>query len=265
MSNMLSITVDLSSIIGAQGVITREIFPRLREAVGAVAQEAQNRWADSIMKAPGVWYVEKQEYVGSLRWEYTGEFEARVFSDYKKADWIENGRPSIDLKYMLNTSMKVRMSKKGKRYLIIPFRHNTTGNGAHARAMPANIYAQAKELPASRITGHGQRVSGTGAWDIKTKQPYMVRQRQYDWGGRLPRQQPKGQRDIHEGMVRFNTSAGKGKSSAYLTFRVMSEGSSGWVTKAKPGLMLAQGVTNALSPLAEQVFQKAVQLDISGR
>ena len=65
--------------------------------------------------------------------------------------------------------------------------------------------------------------------------------------------------------MRFNTSAGKGKSSAYLTFRVMSEGSSGWVTKAKPGLMLAQGVTNALSPLAEQVFQKAVQLDISGR
>ena len=159
MSNMLSITVDLSSIIGAQGVITREIFPRLREAVGAVAQEAQNRWADSIMKAPGVWYVEKQEYVGSLKWEYTGEFEARVFSDYKKADWIENGRPSIDLKYMLNTSMKVRTSKKGKRYLIIPFRHNTTGNGAHARAMPANIYAQAKELTASRITGHGHGTS----------------------------------------------------------------------------------------------------------
>ena len=78
MSNMLSITVDLSGIIGAQGVITREIFPRLREAVGAVAQEAQNRWADSIMKAPGVWYVEKQEYVDAAREQFGDKAASEV-------------------------------------------------------------------------------------------------------------------------------------------------------------------------------------------
>lgn len=39
MSNMLSITVDLSGIIGAQEVITREIFPRLREAVGPLRRK----------------------------------------------------------------------------------------------------------------------------------------------------------------------------------------------------------------------------------
>ena len=153
--------------------------------------------------------------------------------------------------------MKVRLSKKGLRYLIIPFRHNTPGNAAHAKPMTDDVYQQAKQLSLSTITGHGRRVSGTGAWSIKTQAPATVRQRTYNWGERLvgaaiPHNQ--------QGMVRMNTATGAGKkSSAYLTFRVMSESSKGWIIPAQPGQLLAKKVADDMRPKAEAAITEAIR------
>ena len=64
-------------------------------------------------------------------------------------------------------------------------------------------------------------------------------------------------------MVRFNTSTGGAKSSAYLTFRVMVEGSTGWVTKPKAGLFLAKKTAEAMQPLATSAFEKAIALQLA--
>jgi hypothetical protein len=198
----------------------------------------------------------------------TGAFSAEVSSEYRYAQEIETGRPARDLKKMLDTSMKVRLSKKGKRYLIIPFRHQVPGADAIGQSMPDDVYELARQMKPSRVTGTSRRLSGTGAMDIKTRKPVTVAQRKYLWGGSLPAgatpkmQTREGSR--YAGMYRFNTSSGNAKSSTYLTFRVMVEGAPGWIVAAKPGLNLVKGVTDRLQPLADKAFSEAVKRDLAG-
>jgi hypothetical protein len=191
-----------------------------------------------------------------------------VETDYKLAEEIETGRPAKDLKVMLNTSLKVRVAKGGKnvgkRYLIIPFRHNTPGMNAHAPDMPAHIYNEAKNLKASLVLQTGSRQSGTGAISLKNKTAITVPQRKYKWGqslpaGLAPKKSAHHTTDVYAGMVRFKTSAFGGKrSSAYMTFRIMMEGSPKWIVQAKPGLYLAQKVRDEIAAEAPQVFAQAI-------
>lgn len=250
------IDIDLSGLIQHQRVITAEVMPLLSQAVRTVLQQGAANWIEAVHRAK-LWSGEKDAYAATIRYEMTGDFSGVIFSDYKHAEEIESGRPARDLKKMLDTSMKVRVTKKGTRYLVIPFRHGTPGNNAHGPSMPPAVYQMAKTLELSKITGHTKRLSGTGASSIKTQGPAMVRQRVYAWGGRLEGADvPKHQ----QGMVRMNTATGEGKkSSAYLTFRIMSENSNGWIVPPQPGLRLAENVANELRPLAERAFQDAVK------
>ncbi|MDP3327196.1 hypothetical protein [Parvibaculum sp.] len=226
------------------------------------------RWREAVLRAP-LWEGERRAYAATISYSFDGQFAGIISSDYKYVEDIEHGRPPRDLKRMLDTSMKVRTSKAGRRYLIIPIRHNTPGHSAHASAMPAGVHAEARTLSPSKITGHGRRVSGTGALDIRTKQQYLVRARKYQWGGRLPaglapKMKASHKSDPFAGMVRFDTGTKGAKSSTYMTFRVMAEGQPGWIVAAKPGLNLVKGVVDVLKVDAEKIFGAAVQQDLSG-
>ena len=285
--NGFSIKIELGDIINVGGVITSSVLPRVHEAIGAIAEQARQNWADGIMKAPGIWSEEKKAYAASLRWDYVSDFHARVTTDYDKATQIENGRPARDLKVMLNTSQKVRRTESGKRFLVIPLRHNTTGNSAHAQDMPQAVMQMAKQLAPSRVVSQGVRPSGevttispgVGMMPSKNQTPFasnigggamMVQKNNYQWGGRLTRSDMKAagvsaaDRKRYAGMYRFDTTgAGGTRSSTYLTFRIMSEDSSGWIIPAKPGLHIVQDVVVGLNPVAEQVLAQAVKLDLS--
>jgi hypothetical protein len=262
------IRVDLSGLLDAIPVaVDEKVLPLLRQAVEAVVHRVEIDWKQAVRQAPGIWIGEKQAYFKSIQSRFTGPFSAEVWTDYKLAEEIETGRPPKDLKRMLDSSLKVRMSKDGRRYLFIPFRHNTPGNEALAQAMPQEIYdiVGSSEFEKSRVIGRGWRESGTGAFSIKTREPYKVRTRQYVWGSRLGSGLlPAGQDYKHyAGMVRFDTSSGNQKSSQYLTFRTMSEKSKGWIIPARPGLNIAQGVADRLRPLADQAFADAIKRDIN--
>lgn len=257
----LTLSVDLSQLLGAGQEVTANIRARAAQVVVAVAEQAAYQWKDKVFKAR-LWAGEKTPYVASITWESKGPLEAVVKSDYSLAEEIESGRPARDLKLNIGRSQRARANKKGIKYLIIPFRHNTptaSGEGAHAPQMPLSIYKVAKSLAPSRALPAGSkkpatRLSATG---------FTVPQHSYDWGGRLPaglapKKSSSHKTDIYAGMVRFDTSSGKSRSSAYLTFRIMSENSSGWVVPAKPGLYLAKGVTDNLGPLFEQAMREAV-------
>lgn len=258
-----SISLDFSQILMGLGQVNEGAASLIHKGIGITAQKVKEEWADKVSKAPGIWSVERKTYINSLRWEYTGPYSAVVTTDYKIASEIESGRPAKDLKRMLDSSMKVRNSKKG-RYLIIPFRHNVPagdGHSSYAKQMPAHIYAQAKALAPSRVTSIGSRASGTGALDIKTKSPFLVPQRAYDWGAKLPKgMAPKKSAhhtsDFYAGMVRMQT--GK-NSSAYITFRIMGVWQTGkWIVDAKPGQWIArsvaQSVQTQLSNTMEELF-----------
>ena len=68
----------------------------------------------------------------------------------------------------------------------------------------------------------------------------------------------------YAGMRRFDVGSGEEKRSSYMTFRVMMEGSSGWIVPAKPGLFLTKQVADRLNPIASEVFSEAVKLDLGG-
>ena len=267
MSSSLNLKVDLSDVMAqARGIINAEIMPRLAQAVSAVAQQGMIDWKESVTRAK-LWTGEKVPYADSITWKMTGDFSAVIETEYKLASEIENGRPAYDMKRMLDTSLKVRTTKSGKRYLIIPFRHNTPGNSATGPAMPKAVYDLARKLAPSRVTGMGKRASGLDVYDIKTRKAMTVPQRKYAWGDRLraPTTMPKlAQRSKYEGMYRFETSSGGSTSSSYMTFRVMMEGSPKWIVAARPGLFLAKGVVDRLGPLANQAFAQAVKLDLGG-
>lgn len=250
------ISVDLSDAITAgRGIITAEIFPLLNQAVRAVAQQTRIDWLESVERAK-LWRGEKDAYKTTIQWQMINDFEALVWADYKYAEEIEQGRPPRDLKRMLNTSLKVRTSKKGNRYLIIPFQHNTPRANATGQAMPEEIYDMAKSLSPSTVTGQTQRLSGTGAYDIRSRKRLTVNQNIYKWGESLLGDSIQNR---FAGMNRFDTSAGGARRSVYLTFRVMSEKSSGWIVPAKPGLFLAKTLTETMQPKAEKAFQESIK------
>lgn len=274
------ISVDLSQVMNAVPIINRQVFPLVNQAVRAVAQQTQANWMKAVYRAK-LWSGEKDAYATSIAWQMTGDFSAVVHTDYKNADEIETGRPPYDLKQMLNTSPKVRRAKDGRRFLIIPFRQNTTGYDALTSSMPQDVYDAGSALKASAIVGKAKRASGEltsihPTWgtqalkkqtpfasNTKTRGPMLVNKNIYKWGGKLDTSNmpslSAADKKRYNGMVRMDTTTPGGvRNSTFMTFRVMMEGSSGWIIPAKPGLYLAKKVADKMQPLAEKVINEAV-------
>lgn len=271
------ISLDLGAKMDLSKGINAALMPLVNQAVNGIAQATASRWIESVQRAK-LWSGEKDAYAKTITYRMTGDFSAIVESDYRYAQDIETGRPARDLKKMLNTSMKVRRTKDGTRFLVIPMRHNVS-------AMPAAVASAAKMLSASTITAQSQRRAGelTGfslghgmvpmsekrqrrspfAKDTATKQDVMVTKNHYNWGAKLMAgsmgPNPKGKVDRFAGMYRFDTSSAKAKSSTFLTFRVMSEKSKGWIIPAQPGQHIASDVAQEMQPVAEAFINEAVK------
>ena len=285
------VTFSIAGKLDVVGIVNKEVLPLLHQAVKGVAKHGAQNWQEAVLKQSGIWSKEKDDYAASITWKMTGDFSAVIESDYRYAADIETGRPARDLKRMLDTSNKVRRTTDGRRFLVIPFRHGTPGNGAHAKAMPAAVHSLASAMKPSSVTAMGQRpvgqithlVAGRGMIASKrrrdvaspflssttTKQAAMTAQRSYAWGDRLAGAALKqagldaGQVKRYQGMVKMDTSTpGGAKSSAYMTFRIMMEGGSGWVVPAKPGLFIAKKVAEAMQPKAQQAFAAAAKATI---
>lgn len=272
------VAVDLGHLMPPDTPLGVELFPNLALAVKNVAQTAQAIWqgyANGSEALPGGAVIRPRSrgYLGSIRRNEQGPFRVEVFSDYLIAHLIEEGFPARDLKRMLDTSLRVRVTKSGIRYLIIPFSWGTPGTVTFGKnVMPQEVHDlwSGGKLAASSVTGMTRRVSGTGAYDIRTKSPITVPQRQYKWGARLtmPQLQAAGVHGVAArhmaGMVNFRNPAGAGGGahSQYLTFRVMSERSSGWLVPAQPGKFPARTTAERIGPVAEKTFGAAAAEDL---
>jgi hypothetical protein len=276
MANMtFNISFDLGSVLDVRQVVNKQVFPLLNQAVRAVAQQTAADWQQEVYQAK-LWSGEKDAYAQSITWRMTGDFTAVVEATYKHAEAIETGRAAYDLKQMLNTSTKVRRTEKGKRFLVIPMRHNV------AKLQAAGLYGAASALEASMVTGQGQRASGEVTHlspksgmsksgkqsqflsNTKTKSAMMVPQNNYAWGQRLSKADA-GEHKWAQNLYRFNTSTpGGAKSSAFLSFRIMIEGQSGWILPAQPGQHLARKVQQKMQPKAQAAFAQAIKRQLKG-
>lgn len=223
-----------------------QVDAAIRQAVLNTASTTQAAWQQSVLSARGLWQPIKDRYAASIKVDVSPDgYSARIYSDDSMADKIETGIPARDMKRMLDTSLKTRVVKNGnhagQRYMIIPFRHNTPGNTAHAQAMPQAIFNEASQLAKSTVTRMSFRKNQLGVMGFtgaRAGSKLLVRSREYKWGGRLGADVPK----RFQGMVRFKTSSGGQNSSSYLTFRVMTEWSNGWIVPAQPGRYIIKSV-----------------------
>ena len=251
----------------------------MAEALAETARAAQANWIEEIYRQTGMYQPYKDRYMLSVMCDVDKtNLTARIYSEDPMATPFETGEAARDMKRMLDTSLKTRVAKGGKhpgqRYLIIPFRHNTPGNTAHAQAMPSLVYAQAMQMAKSKVTGQVSMRSGLNASNIRTKGPLMTMRSSYNWGGRLAtggivksfnstfggaagKIQSNAFRN-YEGMVRMETSSGKQGRSDYLTFRVMTENSPGWIVPAKPGRFIVKGVAGRAQEMLTFNVQNAI-------
>ena len=270
-----SINVELGNLLPEGSPLNADIFPTLSFAVQRIAEEAHQQWVAYASGAPmpnGKTIASRSgEYARSIQLNQTGDFSAEVYSELAYAQAIEEGSPERDLKTILQSSLKVRLTLDGRRYLIIPFRFDHP-NSVMGNGMPESVQSWWSDKKASSITGTFQRPSGTGALNIKTRSLITVPGRKYSWGTRLGAGDLEGmgitgpRAKQMEGMVMFrkpNSGSGGAAHTKYLTFRTMVEGSKGWVAKAVEGKFPARQVADQLRPVAEEAFAKAVAEDVA--
>ena len=273
-ANTFRIGIELGHLVPEGSALGAAAFPNLAFAVQQLTEEAHRRWVAYASGAPlptgQVIQNRTGTYARSILMRRLGDFSGEVYSELPYAEIIENGAPSRDLKKILGYSYKVRVSEEGKRYLIIPFRWNHP-NSVLGRQMPqpvADWWAQGRTP--SHVVGMGTRTSGTGAYDIKTRGRLVVPLRKYVWGARLSKNDLEGmgirgaQANRLAGMVNFRKAGAKGggSHSQFMTFRVMVEGSKGWIAPAIEGKHPARTVAEQLRPIADTLFKKAMQEDV---
>lgn len=216
---------------------------------------------------------------------YNGDpLHFKIVHTSKNAYWLEKGYDSFDMKKMLDSSAKVRISKKGKRYLIIPFRHGNPNSVIH-KAMPTEIYKQAVKLRQSKIIGTYEEGIVQGAQSFKEAEimrannPNKVKRNLYKWGEHLNLGDDSYK--IYNGMVRFNSNPNTARDkikktlskfinnsnnekqySTYLTFRVMSESSNGWIHPAQKPMNILGETIQRVEGMIRQIVNEGVQSDL---
>lgn len=254
-----AIQIELGHLIPPDAPLSKEVFAHLAYAVNRISEAAQQKWQSYALGAPlpsGLAITPRSgTYARSIQTESEGDFRAVVFSNLAYASAIEEGIPARDLKAMLFTSNKTRLSKAGKRYLVIPMRWGTPGTVTFHNVMSQEAYDlwRGGALRSSSIRGRYREPSVNHPGRTVNRFRYL-------WGSRLG-----GTSHPHEaGMVRFakQNAKGGGAHSRYLTFRTLSESSDGWMVPPVPGKYPARTVAEQLSPLAEKAFQEAVSRDV---
>jgi len=240
--------------------------PNIEAAVAQAAGFIQATWQQVVMgalqipgaKQPGVNIGLRKLYADNIVLNNMliggGSIAQKVVALKQIAKDLENGKGPWDMKPMLLHGPKARISKKGLRYNIIPFRHSTSSSNmpnSNAPPMPRGIYQQARELKASVMAGNKMK-----------------------WGGKLPATGKPGQNpttgyqhknDIHEGMVRIEKTYGKTTQSKYMTFRIVSEKSDpkSWWHPGYQAHHIAKGVSDYCRPAIEEMLHGAAERDLA--
>ena len=124
------------------------IFPNQVRAIAELAEAGQRKWMSYAsgkedLPSGGKVRSHSGRYLRSIQLEEDGDHSFTIFSDDPKAMDIEEGRDAWSMIDKLHTSHKVRRSKKGTLYLIVPFRHGTPDTvvvGEYAGSdMPADV------------------------------------------------------------------------------------------------------------------------------
>jgi hypothetical protein len=298
--NEFRIRVDLGHLLpgGSAGDLA---FPNLSHAVAALVDRCEDQWKRYASGEPlpsgKTIGVRSGQYLRSIMSRMDGPYSGEVYSRLAYAETIERGAPAWDMRSLLGSSLKVRINKKGGRYLIIPFRHDTGNAMSGGKPMPDEVRRWWQDKSASfvlhvdRRPVHSDLAGNTPKLehqvhafrrdDIMEHGPLLtVARRNYWYGDRLTRGDlaamgrgassftglAGANKKRYEGMLNFRQpgKTGGAAHSQYITFRVLSENSrpGSWMQKAREGYWPARTTADMFRPIAEDIFGKAIEADV---
>lgn len=214
---VLAIRADLPEVSKIIQALSSNELPWTEKAVEESTNIIQRTWIDfasgvTVSYSGGTFRV--RSVSGEYRRSIIDGIVYPVFGDKLTGEvtslsphgrFVEYGIRPYDMKQTHLSGSKVKISKKGTKYVTIPFRHNVPGQNAIGDAMPDQVYQQAKQMMYSRRYDDGS----------------------YSWGDRLPsslggaNEKPHWTTGKYTGMVKM----GQPGHSQYLTFRRLSENS----------------------------------------
>lgn len=235
------------------------MLPYIGGAVWEASQRGLVQWGNLIRRR---WIsladkeIKRQsgQYIRTIFVRYpenNDPFSAAVVAPVPYASVIEYGSKPHDLKPGLLNSPRARVTKSGKRYIIVPFRHKIPSS--LYSDMPKVVYQEAKRLEPSRIVS-------------RFRDERSVIRYRYHWGGRITEEHLNEmagmglitplQAQRLAGMVRMHGVP----HSAYLTFRTVSENSPGgsWVHPGTPAHHFAERSLAATETEGRQLIEMLI-------
>lgn len=250
----LTHTIDLREFASLDTII-RGLRSELAQAVQETSTALMSAWA----KEATIAIPKARTYNEHITSKQIDQLHVIVENDHPAVVFLEQGINPFDMKRMLSSSARVRVSKDGKRYLVIPFHHKNTemaGSGLDAEEYeglggssfkrnnpPPHEYKWGEHTTDlgdvgkrrkffTPITGQHARFDKSGA-DRSTPFGPFVGTIDYTW-----------KTSPFESVYRFEDN--RGKTQSYTSFRTMSESESQEQAWYHPGIRAMRIAENAV-------------------
>jgi len=238
-------------------------LPSVPEAIRQGGLLLQAAWVTQAQS--GQWfsantgtYVRGLQTTDSYQYPAHGNpLAALVVNTAPHARLIEEGHGGFHLPSRIPwaTTRKARRTKRGRWYLIIPFRHGAhrTGTGITGQAqrtmLPRPVYARARRLqPGQHLTAHVSAGRGVHMPGLTPYRPAYA-----------PNIRPHyTHASIHEGL----SKRGARGHTQYLTFRTMRQDSPGWHIPPQAPRPIAHWVVRQQTPVVAQLLVDAATRDV---
>lgn len=241
---MSQVDINIQFPSGFSNVLNNQIQAAASASISSTLMAAKSKWeqiAQTKLNSTRADYLLGLNADNSITFPdaFTGVLTLRG----KWPNMLETGFPAYDMKAGFMGSKYVKHNKDGGWYLTIPMRHrspNSTGSAVGGSPMPADIYAQARQL-----RGNTGRLTGT-----ETNYPAQT-----SWTGY---QHKNG---IYEGMVKNTKQYNKTKQNTYFTFRRVSDKSDpqSWWHPGFEGVKALPEVITFTQDTFNKVFQDYIK------
>lgn len=259
-----------SALSGFSGANGGAIMPRTKAAFDMASKLIQKSWQNWAMGGSVAGAADirspNPNLMRSIKIRRIGDFDVSIETDSPYMDRIEQGSPEIRMKEVPNwiQGKKSRVSKKGKPFLIIPFRWGTPHGSGRGRAhfsntIPQSLYALIKEkkFKTSKKTGE--------VHIEKNWQGDDVQRADYTWGDRVKFEDildaagDEGVSSNAVGMVRMQANP----QSTYFTFRVISADSKApWIRKAIPPNHVTEAIEKSLREQVNDLIHEGLEQEL---
>lgn len=235
------------SLEDASSRVEQEIQSAVRNlantAYSAMIQQVQNMSMDP---------KNRQDYLRGLQFTQIGDNEYMIHLEGDWANKLEDGFESYDMKEVLLRSQKkvsvgpragqdwVRKNKEGKKYAAVPFEHKPYA------AKAGDLASEIKKLNAFNRQGQTQKITQTFKDDFGRPIAGKVATAIMEEGT------PKNL----QGLTKYQHVSEKGRvSSIYMTFRFISENSTGWQHPGFSGYHLFEDAEKQIEQEIENILR----------